>query len=218
MRHTCTCWRSGWGHHGNKILGVLSLGLIGFEGTLSRTWAYWQLAGKCWPAPAPKIARNGYWFKSARWLIGPRSAREELQTQAGFCVFNQLGLGQEARALHRVMLPWGCCGALTDTLLHSTRTVSRGMLGNVSQMATFHYVVTQMRVFLQPWGLSFFCLCFVGAEVILRNWHIMLLPPNAAIRLDFDGSSQVGANDVRNITSWRCAPWEVSLQKGFDKL
>jgi len=67
--------------------------------------------------------------------------------------------------------------------------------------------------FLQPLGLSFFCLCFVGAEVILRNWHIMLLPPNAAIRLDFDGLSQVGANDVRNIMSWHCAPWEVSLHK-----
>ncbi|XDV22734.1 hypothetical protein PO909_027577, partial [Leuciscus waleckii] len=44
---------------------------------------------------------------------------------------SKLGLGQEARALHRVMLPWGCCGALTDTLLRSTRTVSRGMLGNL---------------------------------------------------------------------------------------
>ncbi|KAK2906882.1 hypothetical protein QQF64_019226 [Cirrhinus molitorella] len=26
------------------------------------------------------------------------------------------------------MLPWGCCGALTDTLLRSTRTVSRGFV------------------------------------------------------------------------------------------
>lgn len=157
MRHTCTCWRSGWGHHGNKILCALTW-LIRFEGTLSRSWAYWQLAGKCWPSPAPKIARNGYWFKSACWLIIPRSAREELQTwatQAGFCVFNQLGQGLETRALHRVMLPWGCCSALTDTLLHTTRTVSRGMLGNVSQMATFHYVVAQMWFFFSHWDYHF---------------------------------------------------------------
>lgn len=157
MRHTCTCWRSGWGHHGNKILCALTW-LIGFEGTLSRSWAYWQLAGKCWPVPVPKIARNGYWFKSARWLIVPRSACEELQTwetQAGFCVFNQLGQSWETRALHRVMLPWGCCSALTDTLLHSTRTVSRGMLGNVSQMATFHDVVAQMWFFFSHWDYHF---------------------------------------------------------------
>ncbi len=68
-------------------------------------------------------------------------------------------------------------------------------------------------VFHQPLGFSFFSLCFVGGEVIWKNWHVMLLPPNAGICLDFDGFSQVGANDNKHHVLMLCSMGSIIIKR-----
>ncbi len=67
-------------------------------------------------------------------------------------------------------------------------------------------------VFHQPLGFSFFRFCFVGGEVIWRDWHVILLPHNAGICLDFYGFSQVGANDNKNPVLTLCSMGSIIMK------